>query len=148
MNADTIAQQVQVRQARLHELFKDTNVSQKLQPALLPLAFKELGVASEELQVVVEELQQQNEQLAAARAAVEVEHQHYQELFEEIPSAYLVTDPAGIIQEVNRAAAKLLNVEQRFLMGKPLFIFVAESERQNFHSQLTQLQQAQQVQSG
>jgi len=146
MNADTIAQQVQVRQARLHELFKDTNVSQKLQPALLPLAFKELGVASEKLQVVVEELQQQNEQLAAARAAVEVEHQHYQELFEEIPSAYLVTDPAGIIQEVNRAAAKLLNVEQRFLMGKPLFIFVAESERQNFHSQLTQLQQAQQVQ--
>ena len=56
MNADTIAQQVQVRQARLHKLFKDTYVSQKLQPALLPLVFKELGVASEELQVVVEKL--------------------------------------------------------------------------------------------
>lgn len=143
MNADTIAQQVQVRQARLHELFKDTYVSQKLQPDLLPLAFKELGVASEELQVVVEELQQQNEQLAAARAAAEVEYQRYQELFDEIPSAYLVTDPVGIIQEANRAAAKLLKVEQRFLIGKPLIVFIAESERENFHFQLLRLQQAQ-----
>lgn len=136
MNADTIAQQVQVRHARLHELFKDAYVSQKLQPDLLPLAFKELGVASEELQAVVEELQQQNEQLAVARAAAEVEYQRYQELFDEIPSAYLVTAPAGIIQEANRAAAKLLKVEHRFLIGKPLIVFIAESERENFHFQL------------
>jgi len=32
-----------------------------LQPQLLPVAFKELGIASEERQVTVEELAQENE---------------------------------------------------------------------------------------
>ncbi len=145
MNVDSFAQQIQFMQGRLHNLYQGATASAKLQPDLLPLAFKELGIVSEELQVAVEELQQQNVELAFAQTALETERQRYQELFEFAPYGYLMTDTAGTIQEANHAAAKLLNVSQRFLVGKPLLVFVAEDERQTFHLQLLQLQTIEQV---
>jgi len=54
------------------------------------------------------------------------------------PDGYLVTD-AGEDPEANRAAATLLNISQQFLVGKPLAIFIAESERHAFYTYLTQL---------
>jgi PAS domain S-box-containing protein len=58
-------------------------------------------------------------ELAARRA-------RYWALFDEMPGPYLVTRPDTTITEVNRAAAELLNVSQRFLAGKTLSIFVNE----------------------
>lgn len=144
MNVNMFTQQMEVMHRRLDELYRDANTSVKLQPELLPIAFKELGVVSEELQVAVEELQQQNEELASARLEVEIQRQRYHDLFEFAPSGYLVTDVNGTIQEANCAAANLLKVSQRFLVGKPLIIFVVEDERQVFHAKLSELQQVQQ----
>jgi PAS domain S-box-containing protein len=76
-----------------------------------------------ELQRANEELQQQNKELAAARSALDTERRRYQDLFDFAPDGYLVTDPKGIIQEANRAAAALLGAEPRFLAGKPLVAF-------------------------
>lgn len=146
MNVNIFAQQMHVMQKRLHELYRGAHASVKLDSELLPVAFKELGVVSEELQVAVEELQQQNQQLAGVQATLEIERQRYQELFEFAPDGYILTDAAGTIQEANCAAADLLKVSQRFLVGKPLVLFVDENERQNFHSQLAYLQQENQVQ--
>lgn len=145
MNVDNFAQQLQFMQGRLHNLYQGANASTRLQPDLLPLAFKELGIVSEELQVAVEELQQQNLELGFVQTALEKERQRYKELFEFAPYGYLMTDTAGIIQEANNAVANLLNVSQRLLVGKPLLVFVAEQERQNFHLQLLQLQSLEQV---
>jgi PAS domain S-box-containing protein len=145
MNVNMFTQQIEVMHRRLDELYRDANTSVQLQPQLLPVAFKELGVVSEELQVAVEELQQQNEELATARVEVEIQRQRYQDLFELSPDGYLVTDINGTIQEANCAAANLLNVSQRFLVGKPLIIFVTEDERQVFHAKLLELQQSEQV---
>jgi len=145
MNVDGFAQQLKTMQWRLDELYQDAQATVQVKPDLLPLAFKELGIVSEELEVAVEELQQQNAALANARQVIETERQRYQELFQFAPNGYLVTDEAGTIQEANHAAAKLLNVSQRFLMGKPLLVFVAEPERQSFHTQLLQLQTLEQV---
>lgn len=142
MNMDMFAQQIEVMYWRLDELYRGANSSVHLKPELLPVAFKELGIASEELQVAVEELHQQNHELATTRAAVEAERQRYYDLFELAPDAYLATDANGIIQEANRVAAKLLKVSQRFLVGKPLAIFVTEEDRLAFRSQLNKLQQA------
>lgn len=100
---------------------------------------EELQTSLEELQLAGEDLRVQNEELAAARQAVETERQRYQELFDFAPDGYLVTNVEGVIQEANRAAATLLRVSQRFLAGKQLFVFVAEQERQCFHSKLTRL---------
>lgn len=144
MNVNMFTQQIEVMHRRLDQLYQDANTSVKLQPELLPVAFKELGIVSEELQVAVEELQVQNEELASARVEVDIQRQRYQDLFEFAPSGYLVTDTNGTIQEANRAVANLLKVSPRFLMGKPLIIFVIEDERQVFHAKLNELQQDQQ----
>lgn len=129
---------------RLDELYRDTSTPLGLK--LLPVVFKELGVASEELQVVLEELKQQNQELTDRQIMLEIERQRYQELFESLPDAYIVTDAAGVIQEANCAAAKMLKVSQHFLVGKPLMVFVDEDERQSFHCQLFRPQQAEQLQ--
>lgn len=146
MNVDMFSQQIEGVNRRLNELYQNANTTVKLQPELLPIAFKELGIVSEELQVAVEELQQQNEALAIARLEVEIQRQRYQELFDFAPHGYLVTDPSGTIQEANRAAANLLNISQQFLIGKPLIVFVTEEQHPLFHEKLTQFQQTQQVQ--
>ncbi|MBN3896914.1 MAG: PAS domain S-box protein [Nostoc sp. NOS(2021)] len=104
---------------------------------------QELQQALEELQVVEEELRQQNEELAVARELVELERQRYQDLFEFAPDAYLVTDVAGIIQEANKAAATLLAVEQKYLVNKPLNLFIAQEDRQTFTTRRNNSQQVQ-----
>jgi FtsZ-binding cell division protein ZapB len=80
MKVEMFAQQVQDIHGRLSELYQGTSTSVDPQAHwLLPVAFKELGTASEELQVAAESLYQQAEELAAARAQVESQRQRYQE---------------------------------------------------------------------
>ena len=107
---------------------------------------EELQTALEELHVAEEELYQQNQELIASQLAVEVERQRYQELFDLAPDGYLVTNTTGMIQEANRAAAAMLAVSQRQLVGKPLVNLVAKTDRKAFHTQLTRLLTLQQVQ--
>ena len=112
---------------------------------LLQETITELSIALEELNVSLEELHEQNQELMLTRQAVEQERQHYQELFEFAPDGYLVTDEQGIIQEANSAVAILLNVRQVFLLGKPLTVFVAESDRQTFYQLLESQHQKQEL---
>jgi PAS domain S-box-containing protein len=106
---------------------------------LVDEALQQLGTTVEELRVAEEELRQQNEELVAAREALEVERRRYQDLFEFAPDGYVVTDANGIIQEANRAAGELLRVPLRFLIGKPLGLFVTREGNHTFHTALTQL---------
>ncbi|HEY9611688.1 hybrid sensor histidine kinase/response regulator [Allocoleopsis sp.] len=109
------------------------------QQNLLIEASQELQIAMEELHVAQTELLQQNQELMVIREAVEAERLRYQELFEFAPDGYLVTDVNGTIQEANRAAAMMLNIESRFLVGKPLSVFITQPERQRFYALLIQL---------
>jgi len=147
MNVDMFAQQIQAIHWRLTELYENANSAVPPQSdSLLPIAFKELGTASEELQVAAEELVSKTEELLSIRVQREAERQRYQDLFEFLPNAYLVTDEQGQIQEANRAAATLLNVSQPFLAGKPLSLFVPEQERRAFRFKLSRLEQSDWVQ--
>lgn len=140
MKVEMFAQQVQDIQGRLSELYQGAIASPDSPPnSLLPVAFKELGTASEALQVAAKQLLQQTEELAAIRMQIEVQRQRYQELFEFMPSAYLVTDAQGKILEANRAAAILLKVEQSFLLDKLLVSFIPPQDRPAFRSRLTKL---------
>ncbi len=103
----------------------------------------ELIQTCETLQQTLKELRQQNEELAIARETAELERRRYQDLFDLAPDAYLVIDLAGMIKEANYVAAALLSVRQKFLVGKPLILFIAESDRQTFMNQLANLQQVQ-----
>ena len=142
-----VDQQIQAAHQRLKKLRWDVNhsppaaKSDLLTEALedFSLILETLNVITEELTVAAEELRCQNEELQAAHQTLAIEHDRYHDLFEFAPDSYLVTNPKGVIQEVNRKAADLLNVAQRFLIGKPLTVFVAQKERKPFLDQLKQL---------
>ncbi|GFE70097.1 response regulator [Chroococcus sp. FPU101] len=128
----------ELRQARD---FLEKRVTQRT--VQLASANQELLSTLDELQVTQEELRQQNEALLAARELAEAESQRYQDLFSEAPDGYLVTDIYGKIREANRAAATLLGVPQTRLVGKPLAVFIAASDRDTFRMRLTRLQAVQ-----
>jgi two-component system, NarL family, invasion response regulator UvrY len=141
---------VESRITALHQLIAALHervaTEANLAAEVLPTVLEDLHTALEELHVAEEEQYQQNEALAAARLNAEAERQRYQELFEFAPDGYLVTDPDGMIQEANRAAARLLGVSQHDLLDKALVGFIAEEERQAFYTFLPRLQQLECVQ--
>jgi PAS domain S-box-containing protein len=105
-------------------------------------ALEALNVAMEQLRVAEEELRRQNHELTTAHWALEEERRLYHDLFEHSPDAYLVTDLAGVIRDANQAATALLNVDKRFLVGKPLANFVVEGGRTAFRLEVNRLAQA------
>ena len=136
MNGDKFTYEIEFRRNRVEQLHQSAKELFLAPRNLLREAFEELNTALEELEVAYDQLCQKNEELAIARKTVEVERQRYQELFECAPDGYLVTDTNGIIQEANQAAARLLNVQQHFLVGKPLLIFIPKEERAAFRFEL------------
>ncbi|WP_334743608.1 PAS domain-containing sensor histidine kinase [Nostoc sp.] len=106
---------------------------------LITALLKEIHLTLEELQIANEDLQQQNEELSNTQQALVAQRQRYQELFEEVPDAYFVTDTKGLIQEVNSAATTLLNISKSVLLGKLLGIYVIEKEIIAFHLKLLHL---------
>ena len=124
--------------SELASLAAEKSIEQDYPTELLQKAITEISIS-------LEELQQQNEELIATRHLVEVERQRYYDLFNFAPDGYLLTDVTGIIQEANYAAAKLLNVRQSYLIGKPMAVFVHQTERQKFRQIMLQLQQQWQI---
>jgi PAS domain S-box-containing protein len=102
----------------------------------------ELEVLLEELVLVDEELATQNAELQDTRDALYRERVRYEELFELAPDAYLLTDGNGLVVEANRAAAVLLGLERKFLLGKPLQVFVPERGRSEFRGRVRELESA------
>ncbi|MEH2035965.1 PAS domain-containing sensor histidine kinase [Nostoc sp.] len=140
MDLDDLALQIENMRKRV-ALLQRQSEQQEVQAdiELVTAVFKEVYLALEELQLVNEDLKQQNEELSNTQQALVAESQRYQELFEEVPDAYFVTDTKGIIQEANSAATTLLNISKSLLLGKSIGIFVLEKEVIAFHLKLTHL---------
>jgi PAS domain S-box-containing protein len=107
-------------------------------PKLLHQTLKELELALEQLRVALEELLAQHDELATVRSQLEEERRKYWELFDAAPDVYLVTSADAQIIEANRAAAELLNISQRFLLGKNFAVFVC-TERERVLAQARRL---------
>lgn len=142
MHIEEFDQQLQAWRKRVLALWQSFDQLLEAPQNLLTFANSELQTAWEELQIAQEELRQQNQELVEALAAAESERQRYQELFEQAPDGYLVTDGIGTIQEANHAATALLNVDLKFLVGKPLFTFFPQEVHQALLTKLTQLYSA------
>jgi PAS domain S-box-containing protein len=108
---------------------------------LLPIAFKELGTASEELLVALEQLAEQQQQLVESRTEIEAERRRYQSLFEQAPHAYIALDSAGKIASVNRAATRLFDCTQGLLLHKPVSLLVPMEARREFREELKRRQE-------
>lgn len=94
---------------------------------------------AEELAVSREKLRRQNAELRKAQNELEIERKRYRDLFDRAPDGYLLTDLDGVIQEANQAAGRLLNVEPEALAGKPLAVYVPETEHLVFLAALQRL---------
>ncbi len=88
----------------------------------------ELESSLQELQVIEEELRNNNEMLLDAQKVLDGERQRYQNLFDFAPDGYLVTDGNGLILEANQYAASLLEITHQSLIGKPLIVFISQSD--------------------
>lgn len=161
MAEDIFDNQLEAAVQRLEQLWERTNTlpfqpgknwqtfneipSQPEELVLLKESLHELGNSLQELQCMIEELRQQNEELAATQMSAAAERQRYKELFDFTPFGYLVTDAAGLIEEANQTAAKLLKVRSDRLIGKPLVVYVNESSRHDFLTKLLQLRSGKSV---
>jgi PAS domain S-box-containing protein len=114
---------------------------------LLDDLLNDLMTALEELDVAEDEVREQNETLESTRDALAYERQRYQQLFDFAPDAYIVTDLNGTIRQANQAAEMMLNLEQKFLISKPLSVFVVEDQRSWFRSIVGHLQKTGEPQS-
>ncbi len=108
----------------------------------LSLAMEELIAATEELRAADEELQAQAVALTDAQSQVEESRRHFQELFDFAPDAYLVTDPAGVIQEANQATSALVGYARTYVLGKPLSALLDPGATAMFATKLTALRQS------
>jgi PAS domain S-box-containing protein len=108
---------------------------------LLARALQELSTALEEIRVAQEQILEGRQRLEAAHFELARERERYWQLFDQMPQAYVVTDPSSVITEVNRAAAQLFNVSQRFLVGKAISVFVCE-DRSGFLADVARLASA------
>ncbi|NJO42177.1 MAG: PAS domain S-box protein [Cyanobacteria bacterium CRU_2_1] len=144
-NLNVLSHRIEKIHGRLSKLYRTVNASPSPPVELLPVALMELGIVSEALQLVMKELTQQNEKLVATQDKVESERQRYQTLLELVPDGYLVTDEAFYIQEASWAAANLFNIQQQFLIGKPLHTLVIGEDRSLFQARLSQVNQRSRV---
>jgi PAS domain S-box-containing protein len=104
--------------------------------ALIQEALQELDTAQEELRVAEEQLHAQVDMMHEVQAKLARERQRYRELFEAAPEPYLVTDVRGHVQDANRRAAALFNIEIGFLIGKPLSLFIHIEHRAQLRAAL------------
>jgi PAS domain-containing protein len=111
---------------RYNTLLRRTQ-AQRDPPAMLTRALAELATALEELRVAQEQLVEGRVRIEQLQAELGRESEKYWQLFDEMPEAHVVSRPDTTIVEVNQAAAHLLNVSQRFLVGKALSVFVCEN---------------------
>ncbi len=113
MNIEGLFQRTGVMRQHLLNLYQTTIALPWIPSDLLPQAFKELHTTLKMLLAAIDELHQQNEEFVQTRNLVEIERQHYQELFEYLPVGYLHTNLQGIIEDANQEAGRLLNISQK-----------------------------------
>jgi CRP-like cAMP-binding protein len=145
VNIEGLFQRTGVMRQHLLNLYQTTIALPWISSDLLPQAFKELHTTLKMLLAAIDELHQQNEEFVQTRDLVEIERQHYQELFEYLPVGYLHTNLQGIIEDANQEAGRLLNISQKFLVGKPLISFIVQECQQYFCHELIQLSKSDQV---
>ena len=125
MSVDSLELQLVSAQQRLATLQRRAS-AESGESKLLPRALKEAENLLEELRVAQEQLVEARHRIEDIQGELTKQYEKYWELFDEMPDAYLVTKADSSIVEANRAAAELFNVSQRFLIGKPLSVFVCQ----------------------
>ena len=89
-----------------------------------------------ELDVYQTELEIQNEELRSIQYKLEETLEKYSDLYDFAPAGYLTIDKDGLILEANLTASGMLGVERKYLIGKPLTVFVTSESKDDFYNYL------------
>ncbi len=141
MNLDDFAQQIQRMVERTQSL-RAAAMREHDPSRIVVQSLEELRTSIEELTVAEEELREQTSELGHVTAELEQERRRYQGLFAAAPVAYVVTDPGGVVTQVNRVAASRLGGEARLCVGVPLAMFVAASDRGRYYAMVERLRES------
>jgi PAS domain S-box-containing protein len=85
-----------------------------------------------ELQVHAEEITVQNEQLLKAQHELEGARDRFADLYDFAPIGYVSLDSAGVVAEINLAAAALLGKPRGFILNLPLSALLVKEHRERF----------------
>ncbi len=100
----------------------------------LELQNDEMRITREELEAQQVELELQNDEMRMTREELEVSRDKYAELYDLAPVGYFTFNQLGVIREVNRSGAQLLEVEQQLLTDRPFAPFIADPEERALFS--------------
>jgi PAS domain S-box-containing protein len=103
------------------------------------LSPEEAGRLLHELQVHQIELEMQNEELRRAQGELEASRARYFDLYDLAPVGYLAISEKGLILEANLTGARLLGVERRDLVKKPLTRFILPEDQDIYYRHRKQL---------
>jgi PAS domain S-box-containing protein len=142
---EQLTPQLQLMRQRVQTLYQQGGTLSQ-QNDMLAAAFEELELALEQLQIAEAHQRRKDEEWLNERAALEIESQSFQYLFDNAPAGYLVTSLDGTIRKANPIAAKLLECSERNLIGRSIALFVPEGQRREFRAQIAQLSEANRIQ--
>src|SRR5581483_10280930 len=140
MDWETFAERLSSAQSRLHDLrgrFPASSDNDGLvDREAVTATLRELDETLNELATAQEELRIQTEELLDARRELRDQRRRYRTLFVSAPAAYLVTTSSGVVRDANQQAGSLLQIQPKFLIGKPLVLFISPPDRRAFHERL------------
>jgi PAS domain S-box-containing protein len=116
-----------------------TNPIEQEMIGLLDTTFAELRAASDEVS-------ERSAELDKVATDVEILRRRNAALLEMMGDGAAETDEAGIIRWTSDSLARLFNVRQDYLLGKPILLFVAEEDRKTLHHCLSLLEDGKPVQ--
>lgn len=132
---------------RINHLQSELSRLQQVQQSLVeaPQAVEQetalacLENAIAEIEASLDQIVEQQTVLIESQALLATERQRYQDIFERSPGAQLLTDPFGIVLEVNQAAQHLFRLSKSFLVNRPIATYFAAQNRRHLRGYLNHL---------
>jgi PAS domain-containing protein len=127
--AYTLMMRADAARKRLSQLEAQHDASPRRSADAMRVALRELNDVLEVLSTATEQLQAAMDDVVAARQQAVTFEERYYQLQEGLPLPFLLTNDAGCVDEANNLASDLLNVARRYLLGKPLLLFMPDREQ-------------------
>ena len=112
-----------------------------LSAATAPPVPADVAAVIHELRVHQVELEIQNEELRRVELELDAQREKYFDLFDLAPVGYLTLSDRNIVGDANLTAARMLGVERRKLLGRPLSAFMSVSDADALYRHLRSLAQ-------
>lgn len=111
---------------------KAEHLVQEQDPDKILDKYNDMREVIQELNVHQVELELQNEELLQAQIELETSRQEYIDLFDLAPVGYFAVNKNGIITKANLTFCEKIELDRKYLIGKPSMLFIDPDERDVF----------------